>query len=113
MINQTNQNENTQNKFFYTFKELKIGKLLRKSNITKNCGISAFEVFQGKNLFRSGVLSTFTLEQIIRIIDLTYKDFCDFGYKARHWSLSLLVTEIKKQGIADQISEKSVSRFLK
>lgn len=45
MINQMNQNENTQNKFSYAFKELKIGKLLRKSNITKNYGIPAFEVF--------------------------------------------------------------------
>lgn len=60
MIYQNEQNENTQNKFFYTIKELEIGKLMRKSNITKNCGISAFEifqfllllVFQGKNLFR-------------------------------------------------------------
>lgn len=60
MINQMNQNENTQNKFSYTIKELKLGKLLRQSNITKNCGIPAFEVFQfllllvfqGKNLFR-------------------------------------------------------------
>ena len=60
MINQMNENENTQNKFSYTIKELKIGKLLRQSNITKNCGVPAFEVFQfllllvfqGKNLFR-------------------------------------------------------------
>lgn len=54
------QNENTQNKFSHAIKELKIGKLLRQSNITKSCGIPAFEVFQfllllvfqGKNLFR-------------------------------------------------------------
>ena len=60
MINQMNQNENTQNEFSYAIKELKLGKLLRQSNITKNCGIPAFEVFQfllllvfqGKNLFR-------------------------------------------------------------
>ena len=60
MINQMNQNENTQNKFSYAIKELEIGKLLRQSNITKNCGVPAFEVFQfllllvfqGKNLFR-------------------------------------------------------------
>ena len=60
MINQMNQNENTLNRFSYTIKELKIGNLLRQSNITKNCGIPAFEVFQfllllvfqGKNLFR-------------------------------------------------------------
>lgn len=62
---------------------------------------------------RSGAPSTFTQEQIIRIIDLACKNPCDFGYEASHWSLSLLVTEIKKQGIADRISEKSVSRFLK
>ena len=60
MINQMNQNDHTQNKFSYALKELQIGKLLRKSNITKSCGISAYEVFQfllllafqGKNLFR-------------------------------------------------------------
>ena len=60
MINQITQNENTKNQFSCAIKELQIGKLLRKSNITKNCGISAYEifqfllllVFQGKNLFR-------------------------------------------------------------
>lgn len=54
------QNENPQNKFSYAIKELEIGKLMRKSNITKNCGIPSLEVFQfllllvfqGKNLFR-------------------------------------------------------------
>ena len=39
MINQMSQNENTQNKFSFAIKELEIGKLMRKSNITKNCGI--------------------------------------------------------------------------
>lgn len=60
MINQMSQNENTQNQFSNAIRELQIGKLLRKSNITKSCGISAYEVFQfllllvfqGKNLFR-------------------------------------------------------------
>ncbi len=60
MINQMNQNENTQNKFSHAIHELKIGRLIRQSNITKNCGVPAFEVFQfllllvfqGKNLFR-------------------------------------------------------------
>ncbi len=60
MINQMNQNDHTPNKFSNAMKELQIGKLLRKSNITKSCGISAYEVFQfllllvfqGKNLFR-------------------------------------------------------------
>lgn len=60
MINQMNQNENTKNQFSNAIKELQIGKLMRKSNITKSCGISAYEVFQfllllvfqGRNLFR-------------------------------------------------------------
>lgn len=60
MINQISQNENTKNQFSYAIRELQIGKLLRKANITKSCGISAYEVFQfllllvfqGKNLFR-------------------------------------------------------------
>lgn len=55
-----NQNDHTPNKFSDAMKELQIGKLLRKSNITKACGIPAYEVFQfllllvfqGKNLFR-------------------------------------------------------------
>lgn len=59
MINPMSQNENTKNKFSHLIKELETGKFMRKSNITKNCGISAFEifqfllllVFQGKNLF--------------------------------------------------------------
>ena len=60
MINQMNQNDYTPNRFSDALKELQIGKLMRKSNITKSCGISAYEVFQfllllafqGKNLFR-------------------------------------------------------------
>ena len=60
MINQNEQNCNTQNEIFNAIKELKIGNLLRKSNIRKNIGIPVLEVFQfllllvfqGKNLFR-------------------------------------------------------------
>ena len=60
MIYQNDKNENTQNQFSNALKELQIGKLLRNSNITKSCGISAYEVFQfllllvfqGRHLFR-------------------------------------------------------------
>lgn len=62
---------------------------------------------------RSGAPAIFTSEQIMAIIDLACKNPCDFGYEASQWSLTLLTAEIKKQGIADRISEKSVSRFLK
>ena len=39
MINQLIQNEKIENKFSYTIKELEIEKVLRKSNVVKNCGI--------------------------------------------------------------------------
>ena len=60
MIYQNTEIENTQNHFADAIKELQIGKILKKSNIAKSCGISAYEVFQfllllvfqGKNLFR-------------------------------------------------------------
>jgi len=60
MINQNTTFVKTNTEFSVAIKELGIGKLLRSSNITKSCGISAFEVFQfllllvfqGKNLYR-------------------------------------------------------------
>ena len=39
MIYQNTQNENTQNQFADAIKELQLGKLLRKANISKDCGI--------------------------------------------------------------------------
>lgn len=62
---------------------------------------------------RSGRTAVFTQEQILKIIDLACRRPSEFGYETSQWSLNLLVTEIKKQGIAEQISAKSVSRFLK
>ena len=62
---------------------------------------------------RSGAPCVFTSEQILEIIDLACKSPSDFGYEVSQWSLPLLVTEIQKQKIADRISAKSVSRFLK
>ena len=60
MVNQICPNDHTPDAFSDAFKKLKIGNLMHKSNITKSCGISAYEVFhfllllafQGKNLFR-------------------------------------------------------------
>ena len=49
MIYQNAQNENTKDDFSKAIKELQIAKPLRRSNISKNCGISAFEVFQFTN----------------------------------------------------------------
>ena len=62
---------------------------------------------------RSGCPCVFTQEQIMKIIDLACKAPSDFGYEVSQWSLNLLVKEIRRQGIAEDISAKSVSRFLK
>lgn len=55
----------------------------------------------------------FTQEQITKIIDLACKSPMDFGYEVSHWSLPMLVKEVKKQGIAEQISVGAVYSFLK
>lgn len=62
---------------------------------------------------RSGHPMSFTQEQITQIIKLACTDPADAGYERSHWSLSALVSEIKRSGIAETISEKTVSRFLK
>ncbi len=62
---------------------------------------------------RSGHPTVFTAEQVMKIVNLACCKPEDYGYEVSQWSLSLLVKEIKKQGIADHISEKTVSRFLK
>ncbi len=62
---------------------------------------------------RPGAPPVFTPDQIMKIIDLACGNPSGWGYEVSQWSLPLLVAEIKKQGIAEQISEKSVSRFLK
>ncbi len=62
---------------------------------------------------RSGAPAKFTPEQIMAIIDLACKNPGDLGYEVSQWSLPILTVEIKKQGIAEEISPKSVSRFLK
>lgn len=52
MIYQNVKNEQTPNEFSSAIRELQNPQLLRKSSIVKSCGISAFEVFQEKNLYR-------------------------------------------------------------
>ena len=62
---------------------------------------------------RPGAPSVFTPDQIMKVIDLACSNPADYGHEVSQWSLPLLAAEIKKQGIAEQISPKSVSRFLK
>ena len=106
MIYQNAKNENTQNQFSNAIKELQIGKLLRKSNIRKSCGISAYEVFQfllllvfqGKNLFR--FLNSKYKDQAVS--KNTYYRF--LNETSYNWSRFLLLLAVKVTTLFDKLT---------
>lgn len=106
MINQMKQNDHTPNKFSDTMKQLQIGKLLRKSNITKSCGISLYEVFQfllllafqGKNLFR--FLNSKHKDQAVS--KNTYYRF--LNETSYNWSKFLLLLAVKVTTAFDSLT---------
>ena len=106
MINQMNQNENTQNQFSNAIRELHIGTMLRKANITKSCGISAYEVFQfllllvfqGKNLFR--FLNSKRKDQAVSK-NTYYRFFNDTSF---NWTKFLLLLAAKVTGMFNALT---------
>lgn len=106
MIYQNVKNENTQNQFSNALKELQIGKLLRKSNITKSCGVSAYEVFQfllllvfqGRNLFR--FLNS--KHKDLAVSKNTYYRF--LNETSYNWSRFLLLLSVKVTSIFDALT---------
>lgn len=106
MITENNQNENTKNQFSDAIKELQLGKLLRKSNITKSCGIPAFEVFQfllllvfqGKNLFR--FLNSKHKDQAVS--KNTYYRF--LNETSYNWKKFLLLLAVKVTSVFDHLT---------
>lgn len=106
MIYQNDKNENTQNQFSNALKELQIGKLLRNSNITKSCGISAYEVFQfllllvfqGRNLFR--FLNSKHKDQAVS--KNTYYRF--LNETSYNWSRFLLLLAAKVTSLFDSLT---------
>ena len=106
MINHNNENYHTSNKFSDALKELQIGKLLRRSNITKSCGISAYEVFQfllllvfqGKNLFR--FLNSKHKDQAVS--KNTYYRF--LNETSYNWSRFLLLLAVKVTSAFDALT---------
>lgn len=62
---------------------------------------------------RPGQPPTYTDEQIIKILEIACRNPADYGYEASHWSLNQLVDVVIKEGIAESISAKTISRFLK
>lgn len=60
---------------------------------------------------RPGQPPTYTDEQIIRILEIACRAPEEYGYEASHWSLNQLVDVVIKEGIAESISAKTISRF--
>lgn len=106
MIYQNDKKENTQNQFSIALKELQIGKLLPKANITKSCSISAYEVFQfllllvfqGKNLFR--FLNSKHKDQAVS--KNTYYRF--LNETSYNWSKFLLLLAVKVTAAFDALT---------
>lgn len=106
MIYQNTEIENTPNKFSDAIKELQLGKLLRKANITKNCGVPAYEVFQfllllvfrGKNLFR--FLNSKHKDQAVS--KNTYYRF--LNETSYNWKKFLLLLAVKVSAAFDKLT---------
>ena len=106
MIYQNDKNENTQNQFSNALKELQIGKLLRNANITKSCGVSAYEVFQfllllvfqGRNLFR--FLNSKHKDQAVSR-NTYYRFLNETSY---NWSRFLLLLAAKVTSLFDSLT---------
>ena len=62
---------------------------------------------------RPGQPPTYTDGQIIRILEIACRNPEEYGYETSHWSLNQLVNAVVKEGIAESISAKTISRFLK
>ncbi len=62
---------------------------------------------------RPGQPPTHTDEQIIKILEIACRSPEEYGYETSRWSLNQLVDVARKEGIAESISAKTISRFLK
>lgn len=62
---------------------------------------------------RPGQPAIYTDEQIIKILEIACRNPGEYGYETSHWSLNQLVNVTIREGIAESISAKTISRFLK
>jgi putative transposase len=62
---------------------------------------------------RSGTPATFTAEQIVQIVAVACEDPADAGRPVSHWTPREVAEEVRKRGIVETISTRSVGRFLK
>jgi putative transposase len=62
---------------------------------------------------RSGTPATFTAEQMVQIVAVACEDPADSGRPISHWTPREVAEEVRKRGIVETISTRSVGRFLK
>lgn len=62
---------------------------------------------------RSGTPVTFSTEQVVQIVALACENPCKSRRPVSHWTPALLAAEAIKRGIVEEISPRSVGRFLK
>ena len=62
---------------------------------------------------RSGTPATFTAEQIVQMVAVACEAPTDSGRPVSHWTPREVAEEVRKRGIVETISTRSVGRFLK
>ena len=62
---------------------------------------------------RPGTPATFTAEQIVQIVAVACEDPADSGRPVSHWTPREVAEEVRKRGIVETISTRSVGRFVK
>jgi putative transposase len=62
---------------------------------------------------RAGTPATFTAEQIVQIIAVACEDPAESGRPVSHWTPREVAEEVRKRGIIETISTRSVGRFFK
>jgi Homeodomain-like domain len=62
---------------------------------------------------RAGTPATFTAEQIVQMVAVACEDPAASGRPVSHWTPREVAEEVRKRGIVETISPRSVGRFLK
>jgi transposase len=62
---------------------------------------------------RSGTPATFTAEQSVQMVAVACEPPAESGRPIRHWTPREVADEVRKRGIVETISTRSVGRFLK
>ena len=88
---------------------------LRAHNLPIGSGVveAACKTLVSQRLKRSGTPATFTAEQIVQRVAVACEDPADSGRPLSHWTPREVADEVRKRGIVETISTRSVGRFLK